>query len=219
MLFNSYVFLLIFLPAAILVYRIADDYPQCRIGALVVLSRDLLRLLGRALRSADDRLDPRQLGGPAGFLTPFTKRPSIIVAAIVGNLAVLGLFKYANFFGENAAPLLGTGFEPLQLALPLGISFFTFHHIMYLVDLPDRKAPLYPLDRYALYICFFPQAIAGPIARWNEVMHQFGRRAFGPGWERRCVAGAIFGNVWAFPEGDYRRSDWLQRAIPSTHMR
>jgi alginate O-acetyltransferase complex protein AlgI len=190
MLFNSYAFLLIFLPAAILVYRIADDYPQCRIGALVVLS---LIFYGYW----DVRFVPLMVGSilvnwVASRLFDLTKRPSIIVAAIVGNLAVLGLFKYANFFGENAASLLGTGFEPLQLALPLGISFFTFHHIMYLVDLRIGKAPLYPLDRYALYICFFPQAIAGPIARWNEVMHQFGRRAFGPGWERRCVAGAIF---------------------------
>ena len=51
---------------------------------------------------------------------------------------------------------------PFAIVLPLGISFFTFHHIMYLVDLRRGKAPEYPLDRYALYIAFFPQAIAGP---------------------------------------------------------
>jgi alginate O-acetyltransferase complex protein AlgI len=80
----------------------------------------------------------------------------------------------------------------VSLVLPLGISFFTFHHIMYLVDLRRGRAPIYALDRYALYICFFPQAISGPIARWNEVMEQFGRRAFAPGWERRCAVGATF---------------------------
>jgi D-alanyl-lipoteichoic acid acyltransferase DltB (MBOAT superfamily) len=63
---------------------------------------------------------------------------------------------------------------------------------MYLVDLRRGRAPIYPLDRYALYICFFPQAISGPIARWNEVMEQFGRRVFAPGWERRCAVGATF---------------------------
>ena len=124
------------------------------------------------------------------FLT--TKIPAIIVWSIVLNLAALGVFKYTNFFADDLAYLIGRSIPHLDLVLPLGISFFTFHHIMYLVDLRRGRAPAYPLDRYALYICFFPQAISGPIARWNEVMHQFGRRAFAPGWERRCAVGATF---------------------------
>jgi alginate O-acetyltransferase complex protein AlgI len=190
MLFNSYAFLLVFLPAAIAIYRIADDYPRWRVGVLVVLS---LIFYGYW----DVRFVPLMLGSIllnwwASRLYVATKNSAVIVVAVVVNLAVLGLFKYANFFEENVAAVLGTQFEPLRLGLPLGISFFTFHHIMYLVDLRSGLAPLYSLDRYALYICFFPQAIAGPIARWNEVMHQFGRQAFGPGWERRCVTGTLF---------------------------
>jgi D-alanyl-lipoteichoic acid acyltransferase DltB (MBOAT superfamily) len=114
----------------------------------------------------------------------------VITAIIVANLAVLGFFKYTNFFAENFASLFGVPPTRFDIALPLGISFFTFHHIMYLVDLRRGRAPLYPLDRYALYICFFPQALAGPIARWNEVIHQFGQRVFAAGWERRCGIGA-----------------------------
>ena len=121
-----------------------------------------------------------------------TKRVAILTTAIIANLVVLGIFKYTNFFADNAAYLLGRPLPHLALALPLGISFFTFHHIMYLVDLRRGRAPIYPLDRYALYICFFPQAISGPIARWNEVIQQFGRQAFAPGWERRCALGATF---------------------------
>ena len=105
---------------------------------------------------------------------------------------MLGVFKYTNFFADTFAAILGTPLTHFQIALPLGISFFTFHHIMYLVDLGRGKAPTYPLDRYALYICFFPQAIAGPIARWNEVIQQFGHRVFAPGWEKRCALGATF---------------------------
>jgi D-alanyl-lipoteichoic acid acyltransferase DltB (MBOAT superfamily) len=63
---------------------------------------------------------------------------------------------------------------------------------MYLVDLRRGKAPLYPLGRYALYISFFPQAIAGPLARWSEVMHQFGRQVYAPGWQRQFCLGATF---------------------------
>src|SRR4029079_2807598 len=76
--------------------------------------------------------------------------------------------------------------------LPLGISFFTFHHIMYLVDLRRGRAPLYPLDRYALYISFFPQAIAGPLARWSQIVEQFGRQVYAPGWQRQFALGITF---------------------------
>jgi alginate O-acetyltransferase complex protein AlgI len=80
----------------------------------------------------------------------------------------------------------------LEIALPLGISFFTFHHIMYLVDLRRGIAPAFPLDKYGLYICFFPQVLSGPLVRWSEVMDQFGRSAFASGWERRCAQGVTF---------------------------
>ena len=117
------------------------------------------------------------------------KAGAIATAAIVLNLAVLGLFKYSNFFASNLGWLLGRPMPQLELGLPVGISFFTFHHIMYLVDLKRGKAPLYPLDRYALYISFFPQLLAGPLVRWSEVMEQFGRKVYSPGWQRQfCVA-------------------------------
>jgi len=58
-----------------------------------------------------------------------------------------------NFIGYNLGLVLGAQIPRLDLTLPLGISFFTFHHIMYLVNLRRGKAPLYQLDRYALYIC------------------------------------------------------------------
>ncbi|MDB5519538.1 MAG: putative polybetaDmannuronate Oacetylase, partial [Tardiphaga sp.] len=70
--------------------------------------------------------------------------------------------------------------------------FFTFHHIMYLVDLRRGKAPPYPLGRYALYISFFPQAIAGPLARWSQVIDQFGREVYAPGWQRQFCVGLVF---------------------------
>jgi len=62
---------------------------------------------------------------------------------------------------------------------------------MYLVDLRRGRVGLVPFDRYALYICFFPQLIAGPLTRWNQVMHQFGREMLRPGWEQRFVAGLV----------------------------
>ena len=121
-----------------------------------------------------------------------TKMSLIITAAIVADLAVLAYFKYTNFLGYNLGLVLGRPMPLLDIALPLGISFFTFHHIMYLVDLRKGKAPIYPLGRYALYIAFFPQALAGPLARWSQVMDQFGRRIYAPGWQREFCLGISF---------------------------
>src|SRR5258708_4041708 len=164
MLFNSYAFLLGFLPAAVLIYGFADRMPAMRIPTLVLLSLifyaywnpPFVLLLAGSI--AGNWLAARYYG--------LTKNGAVIVAAIVVNLAILGVFKYASFFADNVAALVGAPVGHLHVALPLGISFFTFHHIMYLVDLRRGRAQLSSFDRYALYICFFPQAIAGPLARW-----------------------------------------------------
>src|ERR1700730_6958503 len=187
---NDYPFLLGFLPAAILLYRLADPHPQWRLGTLVVLSFAFYSywnppfILLLALSIAINWL--------AAHAFAWTKRKPVITAAIVVNLAILAVFKYGNFLAYNLGLILGRPMPQLDIVLPLGISFFTFHHIMYLVDLRRGKAPLYPLDRYALYISFFPQAIAGPLVRWSEVMEQFGRKVYVPGWQREFCVGLAF---------------------------
>ncbi|HEX3346636.1 MAG TPA: MBOAT family O-acyltransferase [Acetobacteraceae bacterium] len=190
MLFNSYAFLLGFLPIAVAGYSVTSAAPRLRILVLVALSlafyswwnpRFVLLLLVSIL-----------VNWAAARAFVATRKRAIITGAIVFDLGLLGVFKYANFFAANVASVAGARFTPLDIVLPLGISFFTFHHIMYLVDLRRGRAPLAPVDRYALYICFFPQAIAGPLARWSEVGQQFGQRIFAPGWERRWALGLSF---------------------------
>jgi D-alanyl-lipoteichoic acid acyltransferase DltB (MBOAT superfamily) len=190
MLFNDYPFLLGFLPAAILLYRLADPHPRLRIATLVLLSfvfysywnPPFILLLALSIL----------VNWLAMQAYERTKQKAIVTAAIVIDLAVLGVFKYANFFATNLGLVLGRPMPHFDIVLPLGISFFTFHHIMYLVDLRRGKAPAFPLPRYALYISFFPQAIAGPLARWSEVMHQFGRQVYAPGWQRQFSLGTTF---------------------------
>jgi len=190
MLFNDYPFLLGFLPAAILIYRLADPHPRLRIGTLVLLSFAFYSywnppfIVLLALSILVNWLAMRAYA--------MTKQKAIVTAAIVIDLAVLGVFKYANFFTYNLGLLLGRPMPHFDIVLPLGISFFTFHHIMYLVDLRRGKAPTFSLGRYALYISFFPQAIAGPLARWSEVMHQYGRQVYAPGWQRQFCLGTTF---------------------------
>jgi D-alanyl-lipoteichoic acid acyltransferase DltB (MBOAT superfamily) len=189
MLFNSYAFLLVFLPCAIVVYALADPYPRLRMPVLIVLSLIFysywdVRFLPLLVLSI-------LINWFAAKYYVATRRGAVITATIALNLALLGFFKYMNFFAETVTAL-GISLGPFAIALPLGISFFTFHHIMYLVDLRKGKAPAYPLDRYALYIAFFPQAIAGPLARWSQVMEQFGRQVYAPGWQRQFALGLTF---------------------------
>src|SRR4051795_705765 len=189
MLFNSYAFLLVFLPCALIAYALADPHPRARMPVLIALS---LIFYGYW----DVRFVPLLVlsilinwFGAKYYIA--TRKGAVITATITLNLALLGFFKYMNFFAGTVTSL-GFPVGPFAIALPLGISFFTFHHIMYLVDLRKGKAPVYPLGRYALYIAFFPQALAGPLARWSQVMEQFGRQIYAPGWQREFCLGISF---------------------------
>lgn len=109
-------------------------------------------------------------------------RKLTLLASIAIDLAVLGFFKYYNFFASNAAVLLadlGLPGNPqiLQIVLPVGISFYTFHAISYVVDVYRGKvAPETSLANVAVYICLFPQLIAGPIIRATFIMPQIRQR-------------------------------------------
>jgi alginate O-acetyltransferase complex protein AlgI len=193
MLFNSYAFLLVFLPAAIVVYRICDPNPRLRMPALIVLSLVFyaywdIRFLPLIVASIG-------VNWLAARAWSVSRNGAVIIAAIVLNLAVLGVFKYLNFFVSSLSTGSAGSMSYIDVALPLGISFFTFHHIMYLVDLRRGTAPAVGLDRYALYICFFPQVLSGPLVRWSEVFHQFGESMMRPGWQQRCATGVIL-IVW-----------------------
>ena len=105
-----------------------------------------------------------------------------LVLAIVGNLGLLAAFKYANFFVANLNVVVGAmGWSTIALAaipLPLGISFFTFHSISYVVDVYRRNAGAQRrIDSFGLYILLFPQLIAGPIIRYKDIATQLTQRA------------------------------------------
>jgi alginate O-acetyltransferase complex protein AlgI len=122
--------------------------------------------------------------GPAAVVTskPRLRRAQLLLAIAVGvNLAVLGIFKYANFFSDNVnAMFLALGVHPLvvpRVLLPIGISFFTFHAISYVVDVYRRDAAAQKSPVHAaLYLLLFPQLIAGPIIRYREIASQLARR-------------------------------------------
>ena len=89
------------------------------------------------------------------------------------NLFLLGYFKYKSFFIENINVIFDSSFNFTKIALPLGISFFTLQQIAYLVDVYEGIAKKVQFHKYSLFVCFFPQLIAGPIVHYKEVMPQF----------------------------------------------
>jgi D-alanyl-lipoteichoic acid acyltransferase DltB (MBOAT superfamily) len=132
---------------------------------------------------------------PAGF-----SRRTVLVVGIAMNLALLAFFKYFDFFIENLNFFAGTSFRFLHVVLPLGISFFTFTQIAFLVDSYRGEAKEYNLTNYALFVTFFPHLIAGPILHHKEMMTQFASR-----WTWAISYRNIFMGLYIFSIGLFKK--------------
>lgn len=183
MLFNSAIYLFAFLPISVAVY-----FWLCRVrwikaaqGWLVLASlffysywkQEYLPILLGSLLVNFLVGNELSRGRVARSGVP---RRALLVAGIVANLALLGYFKYANFLADNLNAMTGWGLDWPGVVLPLAISFFTFQQIAYLVDSHRGLTREYDFLRYALFITFFPQLIAGPIVHHHEMMPQFAQR-------------------------------------------
>ena len=102
-----------------------------------------------------------------------SRRKHLLIFAIAANLLLLGYYKYANFFAGSINSLAGTHLSLGEIILPLGISFFTFTQIAFLVDTFQGKVREYNFIHYVLFVTYFPHLIAGPILHHKEMMPQF----------------------------------------------
>lgn len=176
MLFNSYIYLLLFLPLSVLGYTLFRQrssessllwlnlcsfffygwwnpaYLPLLLGSVTVNF-----YLGKQLSACKDT-------PPAKYW---------LAAGIVLNLCLLGYFKYTDFALANLNILLGTEFHPSGIILPLAISFFTFNQIAFLVDASEGIAEEYRFNHYCLFVTFFPHLLAGPIVHHRELIPQF----------------------------------------------
>ncbi len=183
MLFNSYLFLFAFLPITLLGYYSLNHikkytmaqvflicmslwfYAYFNISCLFLLLGSILvnfmlyrgiAYFGRTTHGC------RGLGGKL-----------VLIAGILGNLGIFGYYKYSNFFVENINAAFGTSFVVQNILLPLGISFFTFQQISFLVDSYKGQVEGCSFVEYVLFVVFFPQLIAGPIVTYDEMLSQF----------------------------------------------
>ena len=181
MVFSSPFFLFFFLPLVLLVY-LALPGIRSRNAWLLITSlvfyawQELAFILMLLLSALVNYFIGREMdrGKPE-------RRKTIVAFGIVINIGLLAFFKYAGLIVGNLNVLLQAAgakpLAPIHIPLPLGISFFTFHALSYLVDIYRRKQPAaaYP-QNVVLYIFFFPQLIAGPILRWNAIAPQLAHR-------------------------------------------
>ena len=180
MLFNSYIFIFAFLPITIIGFFGLTKWHLIKYARLwmviaslffyaywkpeylplLVISITFNYFIGHQI----DRLKPRSLAAK-----------SILLFGILINLSILGYYKYANFFVSSLNQLFQIELPKTTVILPLAISFYTFTQIAYLVDAyrGETKEENYDLITYCLFVCFFPQLIAGPILRHNELIPQF----------------------------------------------
>lgn len=190
MLFQSQVFILLFLPAVLGAYYLSAERPVLREAILILAS-----LLFYAWW--DPRFVPLLVGQTVAtwlIADTYLRSPSRawIVLGVAANLAVLAFFKYLAFVAGAVVGIMGVPVQGWDLILPLGISFYTFELISYLVDLRRGDGPHYQLRKFCLFIFLFPHLIAGPIIRHNEIIPQFSLSPFRPGLSKRFAYGIAF---------------------------
>jgi len=209
MLFHSFPFLLVFLPAVLAVYW-AVAPRRGRRPALLVLSAASLGFYAWwdwrfvVLLAASVVINftcARRLAALSRDAA--RQRRALLTAGIIANLAPLAYFKYGAFVIENVQALWA-GFGPAPaLALPLAISFVTFEQIAYLVDGYRGTVPAHDFPSYCAYVTFFPRLIAGPIVRPGEILPQFAN----PATYRFCSSNVATG-VLVFTLGLFKKV-WL----------
>jgi D-alanyl-lipoteichoic acid acyltransferase DltB (MBOAT superfamily) len=183
MLFNSYTFLLGFLPIALAGFFLLARLGQSAQATWLVASSLFfygwwdIRFLPILLVSACWNFAAATLLQRLNFHQRRRSVDIVLATAIAGDLAVLGYFKYAGFFAKTADQLVGTQFGSLDIILPLGVSFFTFTQIAFLVDAARGLAREVDPIRYLLFVTYFPHLIAGPILHHKEIIPQFAEGA------------------------------------------
>ncbi len=177
MVFSSTIFLFLFLPVALGGYLLMPT-PRAKNAWLLAASLffyawgEVHYVLVLLVSIGSNAWFGRRIEAAAG-----RPRGAWLVAALGVNLLLLGYFKYAGFVSENVGALLALAGlpagEPADVHLPLGISFFTFQAISYIVDIHRRQVPAQKSTlEVGLYIALFPQLIAGPIVRYSEIAAQ-----------------------------------------------
>lgn len=204
MLFNSYIFVFLFFPLALAGYYTLNHFQLYRASSIFLTGMSLwfygyfnpsyLLIICGSI-AVNYLISQMMIRSGQEYLRRFS-----LILGICGNVAVIFYFKYFNFFLENVNSVFGKSFELRNIVLPLGISFFTFQQISYLVDSYRGETKGYSFDEYALFVSFFPQLIAGPIVLHNEMIPQFRQKE-----KRRFIPKNFSKGMYIFSLGLFKK--------------
>lgn len=216
MLFNSYIFIFLFLPLTLLIYFFANHLKKYNLAQAFLLCASIvfygyfntsyvwIIVSSILLNYTISKLLHKVSLQPA--------RKALLIFALLSNLGMFMYFKYFDFFIININTIFATDFTLKNILLPLGISFFTFQQVSYIVDSYRNEVPDYSFLHYGTFVAFFPQLIAGPIVLHNEIVPQFldikkkrfnfdnfsrGLKAFVFGLAKKVIIADLFGRVVA----------------------
>lgn len=123
-----------------------------------------------------------------------------VALSLILSLGLLAYFKYANFFAMNFSTIIGNNFQPLDIFLPVGISFYTFQSVSYIIDVYHKKVnPTATWLEYGFYLSFFPPLVAGPIVRADLFLPQINR-------ERIITHQAVYTGLWLIIVGVFKKA-------------
>lgn len=206
MLFNSYIFVLLFLPITLVGWYALNKLNKCKLALAFLTAMSLwfygyfnikylfiivFSILGNYVLSGFLACFEKKYGeenrGENTTCKKNTENDSLpakiriirrisMIAGVILNLGILFYFKYFDFFIENMNSLFKTDFSLHNILMPLGISFFTFQQLSYIIDRSWGKAEHYEFLDYAAFVTFFPQLVAGPIVLHSELVPQFHNR-------------------------------------------
>jgi alginate O-acetyltransferase complex protein AlgI len=182
MLFNSYTFILAFLPTAAAIFWIFGRFSRAAALRWLIFASLVFYASWRPLNVAiilPSILINYAIARGLLYLARSEEQRKLsrllLIAGIAFNVLFLGYFKYTNFIASTLHDVFGANFVLTQIILPLGISFITFQKIAFLIDVHGRRVQSFSFQEYALFVLFFPQLVAGPIVHFREMMPQFQR--------------------------------------------
>lgn len=214
MLFNSYIFILLFLPLCLIGYFALNHYKKYKLSLVFLLIMSLwfygyfnynylLIIIGSIIFNYLLYIGFRNIENNS-------KRKILLYIGLIFNIGLIFYFKYFNFFIDNINIVFKTDFNLKNILLPLGISFFTFQQLSFVIDSYKREVPRYSFLEYACFVTYFPQLIAGPIVTHDELIPQFkdiekkkfnwenfvkGIYIFTLGLSKKILIADIFGNA------------------------
>jgi len=178
LLFNTGLFLVLFI-IFLIIYNGLNNHPRAKMVATILFSvyfyykssaECVFILLGVCIA---DFL----LGLLLGKLENDKARRAVVAVNVIANVGMLVWFKYFNMLADAFASVMSIGFDPIDIILPAGISFFTFRSISYIVDIYRREIePCHNLLDYTFFLTFFPPLLAGPVVRAKDMLPQIAAR-------------------------------------------